>query len=768
MSALSIKTICISLSCLTVAAAPLRAYGSTLSEATSDAAVSAAVEAEARRFLVERLGSRWCAVSTPLPAVEVLRHAPDGAHRGSISALRPAREPGGPDEELTVEPQLGHSAHVRWRLLVLKDGSDAASCEAALATAWAPPPAAEEAAAVTLEEAELASSASKSAATKPFDGSCKSLPACASLPASAAAEEEHRISVMVGLNPDLDVGVVRHTWTRVNAAAQLRALPTTLRVMSFNLWNVNPPRWLWRNPADRLRQYAFRMYHAGDILRQTAPDVLALQEVRYESTLGGRGPAFEAGLARAEDWYNQTRSIAKNPRYVERNAHWWADVIASESFEPLVSRHPIESAPATTPDETPAAGAPASADDSAASLDGNSSASSLPPPPPPQSPYERGMARGPADFGRVRAAAARHPHAQVELVAAHLPGHQFVFRPAQMYLDAGRWLVEGEPHRDEEGPAIFSRHAIVHDDALLLSRDTRDEGDSHQRLCLHAVLDIGGGALVDVYTVHLALSERARNRTVQELAAYVRASARGGLQVLTGDFNAEPHEPAMRWLVGRLDSELSLADHTASPAEVAAAARSGTAPAPVSAAFASSPVKICALRDDLFERCPVDVEVVASANAGASGSAAAAAEVASDGGVVDAAAPAPAQHFVDSFALAYGDAVPEPQPGSPDASVRRYLFTFPSDNPVKRIDLVLLASPAGAGALRGNGSAPASSPPTAGALTATAASYFLLGQDALPGTEAYEGRGLGMTADRSPIYASDHRAVVLDLGLARA
>jgi hypothetical protein len=45
--------------------------------------------------------------------------------------------------------------------------------------------------------------------------------------------------------------------------------------------------------------------------------------------------------------------------------------------------------------------------------------------------------------------------------------------------------------------------------------------------------------------------------------------------------------------------------------------------------------------------------------------------------------------------------------------------------------------------------------------------YFLLGQDALPGTEAFEGRGLGMTTDRSPIYASDHRAVVFDFALRR-
>ena len=38
---------------------------------------------------------------------------------------------------------------------------------------------------------------------------------------------------------------------------------------------------------------------------------------------------------------------------------------------------------------------------------------------------------------------------------------------------------------------------------------------------------------------------------------------------------------------------------------------------------------------------------------------------------------------------------PEPEPRSEDAAVKRDALTFPSDNPVKRIDFVLLGTPRG-------------------------------------------------------------------------
>lgn len=48
--------------------------------------------------------------------------------------------------------------------------------------------------------------------------------------------------------------------------------------------------------------------------------------------------------------------------------------------------------------------------------------------------------------------------------------------------------------------------------------NTHARKTGHQRACLHAVIDVPHwGGLVDVFTVHLSLSERARDRSVREI-----------------------------------------------------------------------------------------------------------------------------------------------------------------------------------------------------------------------------------------------------------
>jgi endonuclease/exonuclease/phosphatase family metal-dependent hydrolase len=511
------------------------------------------------------------------------------------------------------------------------------------------------------------------------------------------------------------------------AAADVRPrgdLPGSLplRVMSYNVWNTNPPRWLWRDPRDRWRQYAFRLYHLADVVRAAAPDIIAFQEVRYDSTLGGG--RFKAGanydFARAgfmaADWYNRTRAFAAGAKYAPRNQAKWNAVTAAPGYDTYGAPHPTEGKAGGGPDA---------------------------------SPFARGPGLGPDSQAAVRAAMAARPHAQIAHLAAHLPGYDFVYQPGQVYLDRGLW--QSMPHRDEEGPAVFSRYPIVGADYLLLSRNASDEGDGHQRVCLHAIIDVTaavrprrslthnrahGGAdarvLVDVYTVHLALSEAARNRTVAELLQFVRDSARGSLQVLAGDMNAEPHEPAMAAL------------------RAAGVILPGTIEEGEDGADANAPL------------------------AHASGSIAL-------GGALPS--------LVDAWLQRY----PEPVPRDADAAVRRYAFTFPSDDPVKRIDLLHLGvRRTGPGGLEASqrvnhgGAMPASDAPesTRAALPppepmcepgATEApltvpcvavdAVWLAGQDAMPGTEGNEGRGLGMVNDKSPAYASDHRAVVADLTL---
>lgn len=60
---------------------------------------------------------------------------------------------------------------------------------------------------------------------------------------------------------------------------------TTGTFMCYNVWNSNPPSWLWHNPRRRWELYSQRMDLLSEVVKGEAPDVLGLQEVRYDSTL---------------------------------------------------------------------------------------------------------------------------------------------------------------------------------------------------------------------------------------------------------------------------------------------------------------------------------------------------------------------------------------------------------------------------------------------------------------------------------------------------
>lgn len=121
---------------------------------------------------------------------------------------------------------------------------------------------------------------------------------------------------------------------------------------------------------------------------------------------------------------------------------------------------------------------------------------------------------------------------------------------------------------------------------------------------------------------------------------------------------------------------------------------------------------------------------------------------------------------------------PEPQPRSTDPDVRRNALTFPSDDPVKRIDFVLVATPSKRAVATANCTLcshsvimcmPAEkavpckgteydSDPSACVCSPIVDSIYLIGQDAHPSTPVREGEpNVGMTHARSPLYASDHR-----------
>jgi len=131
---------------------------------------------------------------------------------------------------------------------------------------------------------------------------------------------------------------------------------------------------------------------------------------------------------------------------------------------------------------------------------------------------------------------------QARQLADLLPEYQFVYQPAMLQFDINRYW-----DWEDEGVAIFSRHPIIATDYILLSQDLNDPLDDHQRICLHAVVDVPNTGMVDVYVTHLSLSVTARERSVQEILEFA-SRGQGRAQFLLGDLNAEPHESAVRLL----------------------------------------------------------------------------------------------------------------------------------------------------------------------------------------------------------------------------
>mmetsp|Transcript_5265 Transcript_5265/g.7751 ORF Transcript_5265/g.7751 Transcript_5265/m.7751 type:complete len:459 (+) Transcript_5265:40-1416(+) len=121
-------------------------------------------------------------------------------------------------------------------------------------------------------------------------------------------------------------------------------------------------------------------------------------------------------------------------------------------------------------------------------------------------------------------------------IARILPGFQYVFRGAMMF--------EQDEELHQEGLAIFSRFPILDTSYKKLSRDPSDSGDFHQRLCLRALVSTPIGK-VNFFVTHLSLSEKARERTMEEVAEYVNSFPEPS--VIVGDFNSVIHKELPDW-----------------------------------------------------------------------------------------------------------------------------------------------------------------------------------------------------------------------------
>ena len=81
----------------------------------------------------------------------------------------------------------------------------------------------------------------------------------------------------------------------------------------------------------------------------------------------------------------------------------------------------------------------------------------------------------------------------------------------------------------------MSKFPILSSSILLLPRETSEHSpDDHQRACIHAEVLVEGWGVVDVFSVHLSLSEAARNKSVVAIKELM-GRGRGVAQVFMGE-----------------------------------------------------------------------------------------------------------------------------------------------------------------------------------------------------------------------------------------
>ena len=157
---------------------------------------------------------------------------------------------------------------------------------------------------------------------------------------------------------------------------------------------------------------------------------------------------------------------------------------------------------------------------------------------------------------------------QADQILAGLSGYNILWHPAH-YWPRGRGDNPGQTCW--EGLAILSRHPIVDQALLRLSRDPDDPRDSFQRLVLGAQVQRSAGPFW-LFDTHYPLSSAARDRVAVETHDFVRQAAGNVPFALTGDFNAQPTDLPIRFLSGQVEVDgaggtLVDAWHTTHPAE---------------------------------------------------------------------------------------------------------------------------------------------------------------------------------------------------------
>jgi endonuclease/exonuclease/phosphatase family metal-dependent hydrolase len=153
-----------------------------------------------------------------------------------------------------------------------------------------------------------------------------------------------------------------------------------------------------------------------------------------------------------------------------------------------------------------------------------------------------------ADVALLQEVQARGKHdSQAHQLAKHMG------LPHARFASAGRTLWW------REGVAIISRWPVVHLAWEHLPQRRNNLVDrAAPRLVLRAVIDAPVGR-VEVYALHLSLSQKSRTAAAERIAAFVRRERQAfpaDFTVLGGDLNASPEEPS----VTRLKEACALRD----------------------------------------------------------------------------------------------------------------------------------------------------------------------------------------------------------------
>jgi endonuclease/exonuclease/phosphatase family metal-dependent hydrolase len=166
---------------------------------------------------------------------------------------------------------------------------------------------------------------------------------------------------------------------------------------------------------------------------------------------------------------------------------------------------------------------------------------------------------------------------QVEELAEHLVGYQYVYKPSMTYLD----IKPGYFSHVDEGVAIFSKFPIHSVSQLRLSRNFSDNQDEHQRSILQADIEIPSSqlnhpydqkshrnkdknnkVLLSLMVTHMSLSLEARKRNILEISEYLKtlplqspSSSTSFIprvgHLFMGDLNAEPDDISIQFLTGQ-------------------------------------------------------------------------------------------------------------------------------------------------------------------------------------------------------------------------